>query len=215
MYRIIAASLLLTAVVFVTTSKLSAAELTAEEGLARLEAYVSNVTSLSAIFHQQLLDDEKNLIQESRGTLKIMRPGRFRWDYEDPYVQVVVSDGEKLWLYDEDLAQASVRSLAGSLADTPAMLLSGEGDIGGSYNVGRVFSQDDETWLVLTPKKQDTDFIAVSLGFIGEQLRYMELTDNLDQITRIEFLDIHANLPFDASVFAFEVPDGVDVIGGN
>ena len=215
MYRIFVASLLLTATIFVAPGQLYAEELTAEDGLARLEDYVSRVSSLSAGFHQQLLDEQKNLIQESRGTLKIMRPGRFRWDYEDPYVQVVVSDGEKLWLYDEDLAQASVRSLAGSLADTPAMLLSGEGDIAGSYNVERVYSQDDETWLVLTPKKQDTDFNGVSLGFSGEQLRYMELTDNLDQITRIEFLDIRANLPFDASVFAFEVPEGVDVIGGD
>jgi len=184
-----------------------------EVGAEKLEAFLEGVDTLTAAFTLSLLDTELQVLEESEGTLRIKRPGRFRWDYTEPYEQLVLSDGEKLWLYDSDLEQASVRQLDESLSTTPAMLLSGSGEVSDGFEIIGVYDADGVVWVNMRPKESDTDFQTFSLGFKGTDLRYMQLSDRLDQVTQIEFSDIVRNEVMEDQAFDFTPPEGVDVIG--
>lgn len=182
-------------------------------GAQKLELFLEGASTLKATFKLSLLDSELELLEESQGTLRIKRPGRFRWDYTEPYEQLVLSDGEKLWLYDADLEQATVKQLDESLSTTPAVLLSGSGDVADGFEIIGVYDADGIVWVNLEPKADDTDFQTFSLGFEGDDLRYMQLSDRLDQVTRIEFSNIVRNQTMEDQAFDFIPPDGVDVIG--
>lgn len=184
-----------------------------EVGAEKLEAFLEGVDTLTAAFTLSLLDPELQVLEESQGTLRIKRPGRFRWDYTEPYEQLVLSDGEQLWLYDSDLEQASVRQLDESLSTTPAMLLSGSGEVSDGFEIIGVYDADGVVWVNMRPKESDTDFQTFSLGFKGTDLRYMQLSDRLDQVTQIEFSDIVRNEAMEDQAFDFIPPEGVDVIG--
>ena len=184
-----------------------------EVGAEKLEAFLNGVSTLTAAFKLSLLNADLELLEESEGTLRIKRPGRFRWDYTEPYEQLVLSDGEKLWLYDTDLEQASVRELDQSLSTTPAMLLSGSGEVSDGFDIIGVYDAEGVVWVNMQPKEGDTDFQTFSLGFAGGDLRYMQLSDRLDQVTQIEFSNIVRNEGVDDQTFDFTPPEGVDVIG--
>ena len=117
------------------------------------------------------------------GTLSIARPDRFRWDYQKPYLQTIVADGKRLWLYDSDLQQVTVRALEQGLGSTPAMLLSGAGKVGDAFAAAGVETKGDWTWCRLTPKQDGSDFEQVSLAFTrGGELAAMELRDKLEHL---------------------------------
>ncbi len=182
-------------------------------GQARIERYLKQLTTLQANFRQTLFDADGQTVQHSAGTLMIKRPGRFRWDYQEPYEQLVVADGERLWLYDADLEQATVKLLDGSLAGTPAMLLSGSSDVGRDFAVQGEYEAEGLVWLQLASRKENAEFREVRLAFRGDDVELMELTDNLDQITRIALSDLQRNPPLTDAQFAFSPPPGTDVIG--
>jgi len=182
-------------------------------GIGRVQAYLDGIDTLRARFAQTIEDANGDAVQSSAGVLTIARPNRFRWDYTEPYEQLVLADGERLWLYDADLEQVTVRKLDESLASTPAMLLSGGGQVVDSFAAGEVTMQGERCSIELLPVKKDTDFQSFTVVFEGEHLTSMTLRDALDQTTRIDFSAIERNPELDADVFAFTPPDGVDVIG--
>ena len=182
-------------------------------GEQKLQAFLDGVSTLKAAFKLSLLDADLQLLEESEGTLRIKRPGRFRWDYTEPYEQLVLSDGEQLWLYDSDLEQATVKQLDESLSATPAMLLSGSGELSDGFEIIGVYDASGVVWVSLEPKADDTDFQTLSLGFKGQELAFMQLSDRLDQVTRIEFSNIVRNETLEDRAFDFVPPEGVDVIG--
>jgi outer membrane lipoprotein carrier protein len=185
-----------------------------QSGYDRVDRFMQGLTGLEANFKQALRDSRGQVAEQSSGTLKVSRPDRFRWDYEAPHAQVIVSDGMRLWLYDPDLEQVTVRALDQSLAGTPAMLLSGGGNLRDTFTVERVEQGGEGTfWVLLVPKRGDTDFRRVRLGFRGDALRFMELEDKLNQTTVLEFVGLKRNPPVDASQFDFKPPAGADVIG--
>jgi len=185
-----------------------------ESGYQRIDRFMQGLTGMEASFKQVLRDSRGQVAEQSSGTLKISRPDRFRWDYSAPHPQLIVSDGTRLWLYDPDLEQATVRSLDQSLAGTPAMLLSGGGNLRDAFTVERVEQAADGTfWVRLVPKRGDTDFRRVRLGFRGDLLQFMELEDKLNQTTVLEFVGLMRNPMIDASEFVFKPPPGADVIG--
>jgi len=148
------------------------------------------------------------------GKLTISRPDRFRWDYREPYVQVIVADGRKLWLYDADLQQVTVRPLEQGLGSTPAMLLSGSGKASDAFTAGPMQKRGDFTWCTLQPKQRGSDFERVSLAFNAKgELAAMELVDKLGQSTLIGFGNLVRNGTVDESAFRFVPPKGADVIG--
>jgi len=185
----------------------------AEEGIDRVERYLDGLTTLSAHFSQTLLDPDGKTVQSGEGTLQIKRPGRFRWDYAPPHEQVVVADGERLWLYDPELEQVTVKALDTTLGGTPAMLLSGGGKVGDGYAPVRDYESDGLSWVELKPRASGGDFQAVRLAFKDEELRRMELTDTLDQVTQIELSDVERNTAIADERFTFTPPPGTDVVG--
>jgi outer membrane lipoprotein carrier protein len=191
-----------------------ATALAADDSLARVDGYLGSVKTLSADFVQVVRSREGQITNRATGTLSISRPNRFRWDYRDPYVQTIVADGTRLWLYDADLAQVTVRPLESGLGSTPAMLLSGAGSVGDSFKGGPVERDGQWTWCRLTPKERSSDFERVSLGFNAKgELAAMELLDKLGQSTSLDFSNVRRNVPIDAALFRFEPPKGADVIG--
>jgi len=185
-----------------------------ESGYQRVDRFMQGLTGLEAGFKQVLRDSRGQVAEQSSGTLKVSRPDRFRWDYAAPHAQVIVSDGKRLWLYDPDLEQVTVRALDQSLAGTPAMLLSGGGNLRDAFTVERVQQAGEGTfWVHLAPKRADTDFRRVRLGFRADVLQFMELEDKLNQTTVLEFNGLKRNPTLDASQFTFKPPPGADVIG--
>jgi len=185
----------------------------APDGYRRLDEFLQDLVSLEADFHQILLDRTGQVIEESSGQLAIARPNRFRWDYRQPAGQLVIADGERLWLYDAELEQATVRPLDETLAGTPAMLLSGEGDLRESFQVEGMEQRGTLSWILLKPLRADTDFQAVRLALEGQTLVAMELDDKLGQTTVLELSAFRRNPELDGALFHFEPPAGADVIG--
>jgi outer membrane lipoprotein carrier protein len=188
----------------------------APNGQQRAEQFLQGLQGLQAEFKQRLKDRTGQVTDESSGTLAIKRPNRFRWDYRNPYEQVIVSDGTRVWMYDADLEQVTVRKLDVALSSTPAMLLSGEGTLTDNFNVTETTEQAGVTWVRMEPKRNDTDFKAVRLGFSSgkvQELKFMELADKLGQTTLLEFTNFERNPALDSSRFVFKVPAGADVIG--
>jgi len=169
-----------------------------QSGQQRVESFLQGLAGLQAEFKQILTDRNGLTIDEASGTLAISRPDRFRWDYRKPYQQVIVADGTRIWIYDSDLEQVTVRKLDETLS---ARLLRPLSSIAGV------------DWVRMEPKRDDTDFRWVRLGFEGALLKYMQLADKLGQTTSLEFSKLERNPPLDPSRFTFTVPPGADVIG--
>jgi len=178
----------------------------------RLDAALASLAGLRAEFRQTVTDAGGELRESAEGSVSLARPGRFRWDYRKP-AQLIVSDGTTVWLYDEDLAQVTVRPAADSLAGTPAQLLSGQADIAGAFEISDGGEEGGLAWSRLRPKEPDGDFTELRVGVVGGELRRMSLLDKLGQTTLLEFSRIERNPRFDADTFTFVPPPGVDVVG--
>jgi outer membrane lipoprotein carrier protein len=186
----------------------------AADSVARVDAYLGSVTTLSAQFKQVVQDKRGQVTDRATGTLSLSRPDRFRWDYREPYSQTIVADGRRLWLYDPDLDQVTVRPLEQGLGATPAMLLSGSGKVGDAFKSGPAEQRGDWTWYPLLPKQPGSDFERVSLAFDRRnELAAMELVDKLGQTTTIEFSALRRGVKLDDKTFNFVPPKGADVIG--
>jgi outer membrane lipoprotein carrier protein len=178
----------------------------------RLEAALDSLSSLRAEFRQVVTAAGGERTESAEGSVSLARPGRFRWDYRTP-AQLIVSDGTTVWLYDEDLAQVTVRPAADSLAGTPALLLSGQADLAGAFEISDGGEEGGLAWSRLRPKDPDSDFTEFRVGISGGELRHMTLLDKLGQSTELEFGRIERNPRFDADTFTFVPPPGVDVVG--
>lgn len=185
----------------------------ADTALARLNAFVAEIESLRAEFHQTLYDENFQRLEESAGTLYLQRPDRFRWDYTDPYRQIIVSDGRKVWIYDVDLEQVTVRLLSEALGATPASLLSSGRALEDSFLMEDLGEEGGLARVELQPRSEETSFTRVRLGFTEHGLRRMELVDHFGQTTVLEFHEVMRNPKLDPALFRFEPPEGVDVVG--
>ncbi|MEQ8230335.1 MAG: outer membrane lipoprotein chaperone LolA [Gammaproteobacteria bacterium] len=178
-------------------------------------AYLNRLDSFSAAFTQERFDEEGALLERASGTARIERPGRFRWTYDEPYPQLIVSDGETLWIYDEDLEQVTVSAVDAAGAGSPAALLGHESDVAAQYSVTALETTSDGlVWYRLEPKGAASDFSGIELGFGEGEVRAMRLVDNLGQLTALGFNDIVRNRDLDDALFRFSPPPGVDVVQG-
>ena len=178
----------------------------------RLDAYLSGLDAVSARFEQRLFDERRHLLEQARGTVLIDRPGRFRFDYADP-PQLIVGDGTKIWIYDPELAQATVRDVDAALGSTPAVLLSTDRPVEEAFRVEALDVGGNVDVFALEPKAEDASFSRIRLAFAGGELRRMELVDHFGQTTLITFHGIRRQPAIPAGAFTFTPPDGVDVIG--
>lgn len=183
-----------------------------EAAAARLTDLLKPLQTYSASFDQQILDASGNRLQEAQGQMWLSRPGKFRWEVEAPYRQVVVSDGESVYLYDPDLEQVSVQPLDTRVTHTPALLLSGSADeLTSNYDVSRQQQGITETFTLL-PRTPDTLFESLKMTFQSERLSMLQMAGSIGQRTAIRFDDIEINPEIEASNFTFEIPEGADVI---
>ena len=179
----------------------------------RLRSFLAGLRSLQADFEQVLLDENGVILEEAKGTLRLARPGRFRWDYREPYPQLIVADGKNVWIYDSELAQVTVKPLGEAVGNTPALLLTSDQPLEERFQLRDLDTQDGLDWLELKPKTPDVSFSRIQLGFRGTELQKMELEDSFGQLTKLRFYRIVKNARVDPLSFSFTPPAGVDVIG--
>lgn len=181
--------------------------------LERLKDFVGRAHSLKADFVQSVYNSKMNQTQESDGEMMFSRPGKFRWRYEKPYAQLLVGDGKKLWTYDEDLNQVTVRTLDYALGSSPAALLAGDNEIEKGFDLSEGGSKEGLEWLDATPKGKEGTFQSIRMGFSGNLLAVMVLKDYFGQVTIIHFSKMEVNPEFSPDTFRFVPPKGADVIG--
>ncbi len=182
-------------------------------GIDRLNQFMSATQSATGEFEQRIYGRDGKVVQESRGTLAFFRPGKFRWTYVKPYPQLIVGDGARVWIYDEDLKQVTVRKLDLALGATPAALLAGANDALKAFVLKDDGAKDGLEWVEAIPREKESNFERIRMGFGFSGLERMELTDTFGQTTELRFTGFQRNARVDPGLFRFVPPQGADVIG--
>lgn len=181
-------------------------------GLERMKEYFQNIQTAQAEFHQVVTDKQGHKTQDVTGTMQLQKPSKFRWDYHKPFVQQIIGDGEKVWLYDPDLSQVTVRSFSKAVGSTPAALLAGGKEMERLFTIKDTSRKGDLEWVLAVPKVSETGFERVFLGFKGDALMEMELHDSFGNRTAITFINVQRNPKLPADVFKFTPPADADVL---
>jgi outer membrane lipoprotein carrier protein len=176
----------------------------AAEGAKRVNDYLSGLSSLRADFEQFTFNAERTRMMESRGTLYLQRPGRFRWEYSAPSRQIIIADGSRVYLHDLELKQVSHQSQSRALSGTPALLLADGGPIETHFEASPIESTDGRTWVELVPKAQDTDVLRIELGFGKDNLESLIMEDSFGQTTRLNFTGAERNAKLSPDLFKMD-----------
>ncbi len=180
---------------------------------AELQNYLDSMETLRADFVQVSQDPNSRRDRVSEGEVMLEKPGKFRWDYEAPYEQLIVSDGERVWHYDVDLEQVTVQPLANSMGSTPLGLLMGDAPIASGFEVSALESGHQERWFELRPLDPGSQFQVLRLALSKGEIAAMELDDALGQTTKLRFSGVVRNRPIEPTLLRFTPPPGVDVVG--
>ena len=176
-------------------------------------AFTTQTTSARGDFTQVVVDRGGKVVRQSSGTFSLARPGKFRWTYAKPYSQVLVGDGEKVWVYDADLNQVTIRPMDKALAATPAALLSGSQEFEKVFAIDELPPADGLAWLAAKPRGTDSGLESAKLGFKSGTLERLEFVDSFGQTTTITVSKLEKNPQLAADTFKFTPPKGADVIG--
>ena len=185
----------------------------AEDAEQRLKTALKNMDNLSAEFKQTLLDEDKNIVQQSSGTLALQRPGKFAWIYTEPFEQRIIADGSELWVYDVELDQVTVKPMDESISNAPIMILMKESVVTQQFNVIEVGQRKFLFWVELEPQAKDLEYQRIFIGLEGGNVRAMELQDQFGQSTQIVFDNLRVGVVHNPATFKFVPPEGVDVYG--
>lgn len=177
-----------------------------------LQRFVDRVETLQAAFEQQQKDEDGKVTATSSGQLWLARPGRFRWEYQKPYAQLITCDGKTLWMHDPDLEQVTVRPAAASLQGTPVQLLTDRIALTKQFKVEDLGAQGAQRHLRLTPKAADGDFSAIELWMLDGVPQRMSFHSTIGGSTEVSFSGIVLNQKLDAAFFGFKAPAGTEVI---
>lgn len=177
----------------------------------RLKTFYAEINTLEAQFQQTLEDSKKKVLEKSSGRFMLKRPGQFRWEYKQPFPQLLVSNSKTVWIYDEDLEQVTIKKTKETLGGTPASLLSNGKNLDKQFKIRELGLINGLDWLELKPKNKDTSFDHIKLAFNEMGLHTMELIDKLGQTTRLIFSDLKKNAQLPDSLFRFDPPPGVEI----
>lgn len=181
--------------------------------VSEVTALLNQTRTMQATFKQVTYDNHQKAIQTATGRMALWRPGRFRWEVLKPVPQLIIANQTKLWIYDPDLQQVTIRVLQQAAGESPALLLSHvDNSLENDYAVTALPEQAGLRWFSLKAKQKDNMFGDVELGFKMANLQQMRLKDNLGHTTTVDFQQITANANLPASLFTFKAPAGVDVI---
>jgi outer membrane lipoprotein carrier protein len=198
---------------FVAVAALAVASLADAATLDRLRAFVRETQTARAQFTQTVVDRNGRAMKSANGTFELSRPGKFRWSVEKPYRQLLVGDGQRVWVFDEDLNQVIVRNMGDALGGTPAALLSGNQDVERAFAWTDLPASDGLDWLGATPLAKDAAFTEIRLGFDAKGLAALEIVDAFGQKSLVRFANVERNPKFAPDLFRFVPPKGADVVG--
>jgi outer membrane lipoprotein carrier protein len=185
----------------------------AQSGPQQLEAFLKDLTTLKADFEQTLQQEDDQAVYVSSGVFYLKRPGLLRWEYTAPSEQLIVADGDRIWLYDIELEQISHRSQAAALVGTPAQILSDQAPVREHFQINDLGETNGLNWVELLPREKESQFTRLRLALNDNGLQRMEMLDNFGQTTRFVFNNIERNPSLEAALFNFEPPPLVDLIG--
>jgi outer membrane lipoprotein carrier protein len=202
------------AVALVAALALAGASAAEADAIEQLKAFHTTTKSGKVAFRQVVVGKGgEQGKRESIGTFSFQRPGKFRWMYEKPFEQLIVGDGENLWVFDRDLNQVIVRKLDVALGSTPAALLAGDSALEKNFDLADAGSSNGIDYVEARPRSPDTGFERVKIGFADNLPRAMELRDTFGNVTLLTFGRFERNPAIDPAQFKFAPPKGADVIG--
>jgi outer membrane lipoprotein carrier protein len=181
------------------------------DGVDTLKEFVRDVKTGRAAFTQTVTSPDGVKKKNSSGMFEFSRPNRFRFAYLKPFEQLIVADGQKVWIFDSDLNQASSRKLSAALGTTPAALLAG-GSLDKEFDLSALPAKDGLDWAQALPRTKDGAFQSMRVGFKGKDLAAVEIVDSFGQRSLLQFTQFMANVSLPADGFKFTPPPGADVI---
>lgn len=187
----------------------------AETAANALTLLLGLMQSMQAEFSQKIIDNKGGkVLQQSQGFMWLQRPGKFRWEVKSPTPQLIIANNAKLWIYDPDLSQVTIRSISKELGSTPALLLSDPSHaLASNFTVSYAAEEHGVQWFLLKPNDQDSMFAVIKLGFDKKfTVRGMILQDNLGHVTHVNFNNVKLNAKIVPALFNFKAPLKVDVI---
>lgn len=198
---------ILTTIILLSFSNISLAKDSKES----LQVYLQNYMQLSGQFTQVISSDQSGQTQSSTGEFWVKKPNKFRWHYSTPYIQRIISNGEKLWVYDEDLEQVTIKGASTSIDSSPLAIILGSTALDKLFVITPLADNDGFQWLKLTPKTDSSGFDLINVGFKKGILSRMTLKDNFGQTTRLLFSNVSVHTPLADKFFEFQAPEGADV----
>lgn len=202
---------------FLTVCALALPALAHASALAQFKSFVATTKAAKGEFTQRQVKTEDSnggnikVSNPSTGTFQFARPGKFIWTYQKPYEQLLQADGEKLYIYDKDLNQVTIKKLGNALGSSPAAILFGSNDLEKNFTLKEAGNRDGMEWLHATPKAKDTTFDQIGIGLRNGVPVAMELRDSFGQVSLLSFTNFEKNPPMAADHFKFAVPKGADV----
>lgn len=176
-----------------------------------LSLFFKSTESLSASFVQTNWDEQERVIDQSEGAFVLVKPDSFFWHYKSPFVQKIVAANNKVWFYDVDLEQVTIKSADKLIGFSPLLFLTGTLDLERDFLVEMDSVTDAVVWLRVTPKEESSSFEYIRMGLVNGQLWAMEFEDNFGRKTQLQFSDMKVNVTVDSALFVLTIPDGVDV----
>jgi outer membrane lipoprotein carrier protein len=188
-------------------------------GLESLENFVKTVKSGKSEFQQTVTSParagEAPRVKNSSGTFEFQRPGKFKFQYKKPFEQLILADGTSLWIYDADLNQASQRKQTAAFANTPAALIASATDLSAlksEFTLENAPEKDGLSWVSAKPKAADSTLQTVRIGFKGDTLQQLDITDSFGQRSVINFTAMQINSSLPASSFQFTLPAKAELL---
>ena len=185
----------------------------AGQGPEKLRGFLSSIDVLSARFEQSILNMESGEAGRFQGMLYLSRPGKFRWDYTEPYEKQILADGDTVYVVDTDLDQITYVSQERALKGTPASILVEQGDLNERFEVIDIGESQGMDWVELLPRDEESQFTRILIAFLSDDIRRMEISDKFGQITRFQFYDIEQNPELEKDFFKFKSRQGFDQFG--
>ena len=182
--------------------------------LDQFKSFVGSTKSAKGEFTQRqlkMMDGTAKLSNQAAGSFVFARPGKFIWTYQKPYEQLLQADGEKLYIYDKDLNQVTIKKLGDAIGSSPAAILFGSNELEKNFALKDAGTKDGLEWLEATPKTKDTTFDKIGIGLKNGVPQAMELRDSFGQVSLLSFNKFEKNPPMAAEHFKFVVPKGADV----
>lgn len=185
------------------------------DGVSSLKGFYKQTQGLRAQFSQVVTDSQGKKIQEVKGNMLLQRPNKFRWDYQQPFEQQIISDGQQVYLYDVELQQVTVKSLGKAIGSSPAALLAGGEQVEKNFKLTNLPDRDGMERAQAVPINKENGFESVQLSFKAGQLAEMQMVDSFGQTTNIHFASVETNPTLNTKQFLFKAPKGVDVVGAD